>query len=354
MKKWLSLVILAGLLVAWMFPVPAEAAPVKTIIYYWGNGCPACKEAAPFIEKIIAKGVPVEKYEVYENSENAERMTMSFKMHGVPEAEWAIPVAFYSGRMYMGVPRIMELEKELAESVDTSGEGALGSTSDTMGFLGIMGAALADSVNPCAILVLVILLSFVSLYHENRKRLMISAASFIFSVFITYILVGIGIVKALTFLGVANAVRGFVGCLAIVVGILNLKDYFAYGAGGFTTEIPQAWRPFLFSLLRKATNPWSCFAMGSMVTLVELPCTGGPYFFALGILSKLGMTPAFFAYLILYNLIFISPLILIAVLVYMGKLTVEKASDWQAKNSKRLHLAAGLLMLAAGIGVLWT
>lgn len=70
-------------------------------------------------------------------------------------------------------------------------------------------------------------------------------------------------------------------------------------------------------------------------------------------MAKWGMTPAFFAYLIVYNLIFVSPLVVIAVLVYLGKMTVEKASDWQAKNVKRLHLAAGLLMLAAGIGVLW-
>ena len=64
------------------------------------------------------------------------------------------------------------------------------------------------------------------------------------------------------------------------------------------------------------------------------------------------MTPQFFAYLFLYNLIFISPLIAIAVLVFLGKLSVEKASDWQARNSKLLHLIAGLLMLAAGIAVL--
>jgi cytochrome c biogenesis protein CcdA len=203
-------------------------------------------------------------------------------------------------------------------------------------------------------LVLIILLSFISLYHESRKRLIISAASFIFSVFITYILIGIGIVKALTFLGIAEMVRTFVGVLAIVVGLLNVKDYFAHGAGGFATEIPQAWRPYLFSLLRKSTNPWAAFAMGSVVTLIELPCTGGPYFFAIGILSRVGMTPMFFAYLILYNLIFISPLIFISVLVYFGRLSVEKASDWQAKNSQRLHLVAGLLMLAAGMAVLLT
>ena len=354
LKKRFAL-ILAGLFVLGaMMTIPVQAAPVKTVMYFYGNTCPACKEAAPVLERIIAKGVPVEKYEVYDNRENADRMVMSFKMYGIPEPEWAIPVAFYNGQMYMGVPRILDLEKDLMAAVDSGGAGSLTAASDPMGLMGIMGAALADSINPCAILVLVILLSFISLYHESKKRLIFSAASFILSVFITYILVGIGIVKALTFLGISDIVRNFVGALAILVGLLNLKDYFAYGSGGFAAEIPQAWRPFLFSLLRKATTPWAAFAMGGVVTLIELPCTGGPYFFALGIMAKWGLNSAFFGYLILYNLIFVSPLIVIAILVYMGKVTVERASDWQAKNSKRLHLAVGLLMLAAGIGVLLT
>ena len=353
MKKWLPLILLGAFLSSILIGAQVNAASVKSVLYFYGNTCPACKEVAPVMERIVAKGIPMEKYEVYTNRKNADSMAMSFKMHGVPESEWAIPVAFYNGQMFMGIPRILELEKIVATDVGAGSEGTPGKITDTLGVLGIMGAALADSVKPCAILVLVILLSFISLYHESRKRLILSAASFIFSVFFTYILVGIGIVKALTFLGVSDVVRNFVGVLAIVVGVLNLKDYFFYGSGGFAAEIPQAWRPFLFSLLRKATNPWAAFAMGSVVTLIELPCTGGPYFFALGILSKWGMGPDFFAYLILYNLIFISPLVLIAALVYFGKVTVEKASDWQAQNAKRLHLAAGLLMLAAGIGVLW-
>ena len=353
MRKWLAFMGVGILVMNLLAATPLQAAPLKTVMYFYGNTCPACKEAAPVIERIAAKGAPVEKYEVYDSRENADRMVMSFKMYGVPETDWAVPVAFYSGRMYMGLPKIQELEKEIAETVEQSGAGLTGNSPDTTGMLGIIGAALADSVNPCAILVLVILLSFISLYHESRKRLIVSAASFILSVFLTYMLVGIGIVKALTFLGISDIVRNFVGILAIGVGLLNLKDFFAYGAGGFTTEIPRAWRPLLFSLLRKATSPWASFAMGSLVTLIELPCTGGPYFFALGILAKWGMTPAFFAYLVVYNLIFILPLILIASLVYMGKVTVEKASDWQAKNAKRLHLLAGVLMLAAGIGVMW-
>ena len=350
-KIWVYILLTAFLAGVAAYSPAAQAAPAKTVMYFYGNTCPACKEAAPILERILAKGVAVEKYEVYDNRENADRMVMLFKMQGIPETEWAVPVAFYSGRMYMGVPRIEELEKELAAASEQNSAGLTDGRSDTMGMLGIMGAALADSVNPCAILVLVILLSFISLYHESRKRLILSAASFIFSVFLTYLLVGIGIVKALTFLGISDIVRNFVGILAILVGILNLKDFFFYGAGGFATEIPQAWRPFLFALLRKATTPWASFAMGSVVTLIELPCTGGPYFFALGILSKWGMSPTFFAYLALYNLIFVLPLVFVAILVYFGKVTVEKAADWQAKNSRRLHLIAGGLMLAAGIGV---
>ncbi len=348
LKKWCSCLLLGLLLIGLGFAATVEAAQVKTVMYFYGTTCPACKEVAPVIEKIIAKGIPLERYEVYDNRENMDRLAMLFKMNGIPEHQWAVPVAFYNGQMYMGIPRILELEKELAEVQGGSGAGTVGAV-DT---LGIMGAALADSVNPCAILVLVILLSFISLYHESRKRLILSAASFIFSVFITYVLVGVGIVKALTFLDITETVRTFVGVLAIVVGVFNIKDYIAYGSGGFAIEIPQAWRPYLFSLLRKATTPWAAFAIGSVVTLIELPCTGGPYFFAIGILSKLGMTPTFFAYLILYNLIFISPLIFISIMVYVGKLSVEKASDWQAKNSKRLHLVTGVLMLAAGAAVL--
>lgn len=353
--KWLCS-LLAGLLLSVLaVPAPVQAAP-KTVLYFYGSTCPACKEAAPVIDRIVVKGVPVERYEVYENRENADRMVMSFKMYGVPETEWAVPVAFHNGRMYMGVPRIQELEKILEKETaeDGGAAGTIRGPADQAGLLGVIGAALADSVNPCAILVLVILLSFISLYHESRKRLILSAASFIVAVFLTYLLVGIGIVKALAFLDAGGFVRKLVGLLAIAVGILNLKDCFAYGAGGFTAEIPRSWRPFLFSLLRRATGPSTSFVLGGIVTLIELPCTGGPYFFALGILSQWGMTPAFFFYLILYNLIFVAPLVLIAALVYLGRLTVENASDWQARNARRLHLAAGLLMLAAGAAVLWT
>jgi thiol-disulfide isomerase/thioredoxin len=223
-RKWSAGCLLGLLILGLMVSATAAAAPAKTVMYFYGSTCPACKEVAPIIEMMIAKGIPLEKYEMYDNRENMDRLAMLFKLNGIPEHQWAVPVAFYNGQVYMGIPRILELEKELADS-----PGAAAGSLSTPDIAGIMGAALADSVNPCAILVLVILLSFISLYHESRKRLIVSAASFIASVFITYVLVGIGIVKALTFLGITEIVRNGIGILAIVVGILNLKDFFKPG-----------------------------------------------------------------------------------------------------------------------------
>ncbi len=88
-------------------------APVKPILYFWGDGCPACKEVAPVIDKLIAAKLPIEKFEVYNDRSNMDRLAMLFKMNGVPEQDWAIPVAFHNGKMYMGVPNILALAKEL-------------------------------------------------------------------------------------------------------------------------------------------------------------------------------------------------------------------------------------------------
>ena len=55
LKKWSSLLLL-GLLMLGLMPADTEAAPAKTVMYFYGSTCPACKEVAPVIEKMIAKG----------------------------------------------------------------------------------------------------------------------------------------------------------------------------------------------------------------------------------------------------------------------------------------------------------
>ena len=138
----------------------------------------------------------------------------------------------------------------------------------------------------------------------------------------------------------------------MLIGLLNIKDVLWYKAGGFAMEIPASFRPKMKSMLRKATSPVSAFIMGFLVAAFELPCTGGPYFFALGYLSDKASIASIIPILLLYNLFFVLPLIIINLLVYFGLTNIEKASGWKDSNRELLHIITGVVMIGLGLFVL--
>lgn len=216
----------------------------------------------------------------------------------------------------------------------------------------VTSAALADSINPCAIAVLLILLGSLLIFKEKSKRdALASGLSFILAIYLAYFLVGLGLFSFLELSGLAPFFHRVVGIFAITVGLLNIKDFFRYGALGFVTEIPRSWRPLLQRLLLAAGNPLGAFLAGLAVTVFELPCTGGPYFFVLGLLSEETSLLKIIPVLLYYNLIFVLPLLLLTFLIYGGLASIEKANDWRERNIRLLHLLSGLLMLFLGIWV---
>ena len=213
-------------------------------------------------------------------------------------------------------------------------------------------AGLVDAINPCAIAVLLILLGGLLVFKEQGKRnVLLSGVAFISALYLAYLLLGLGLIKTLQLSGLATYFHRLVGGLAVVIGLFNLKDFFWYGGGGFVMEIPRSWRPRMQKLLLKVSSPIGAFLAGLAVTAFELPCTGGPYLFVLGLLShRLSMT-AVLPILLYYNLIFVSPLILLTILIYFGYASVERAIDWKERNLRLLHLVAGILMLGLGVWV---
>jgi cytochrome c biogenesis protein CcdA len=99
------------------------------------------------------------------------------------------------------------------------------------------------------------------------------------------------------------------------------------------------------------TSPLGAFFAGFVITLFELPCTGGPYFFVIGLLAQSESITSIIPTLLFYNLVFVLPLILIVFAVYFGVSSVEKAEAWKEKNIRVLHLIAGIIMLALGLWV---
>ena len=226
-----------------------------------------------------------------------------------------------------------------------------------LNFLKITGLALADAVNPCEIAVLTMVLVAILIQNpEKRRRVLYAGLAFSAAIYIGYLFYGVILVQLFkTFAEFLreNAIyvsRGL-AVLAMIIGALNIKDYFIYRPGGLATEMPIWMRPKVKNIISKITSPAGAFIIGFIVTLFLLPCTMGPYIVASEILSELGVLNAL-PWLLYYNLLFVLPMILITLIVYFGFSRVEDVSGWKDRNIRILHLIAGILLFLVGIVLL--
>jgi cytochrome c biogenesis protein CcdA len=212
----------------------------------------------------------------------------------------------------------------------------------------VLGAAAIDSVNPCAIGVLLFLSSVLLRLSDQKRALLRLGMIYIATVYIIYTLAGLGLIwfqHALIEKGFAEIVGITVGVLVILLGLVELKDFFWYGKG-ISLEIAPRHRERLATMAEKISLA-SVIAIGGFVAIVELPCTGGPYLAITTILAKSFDTRALL-YLLLYNFIFVLPLLVILLLIYFGTSTLL-LKTWRQENRKWMNLASGLLMVFLGV-----
>lgn len=210
----------------------------------------------------------------------------------------------------------------------------------------VLTTAAVDSVNPCAIGVLILMVSVVLGNQGSMKRLLLLGGLYIFAVFATYLIAGLGLVY---FLGsiplwVTEYLSIAVGTLVIFAGILEVKDYFWYGRG-FSLHIPAVFATKIKQMSGNITVP-GVILLGMFVSAVELPCTGAPYLAIISILSVNFNTSAFLM-LVLYNIVFVAPLIIILLLVAAG-VKVSSVKQWKQDNKHYMRLAAGGLLIGLG------
>lgn len=217
----------------------------------------------------------------------------------------------------------------------------------------LIGLAAADAVNPCELAVLLLaLLAILTRYPRERKKVLQVGFAFTAAIFMMYILYGIALINIFSLITKIKSISAVIykifGVIGIILGAFNIKDFFAYGAVGFVTEVPRGWRPSMKNLIAKITSPLGAFITGIIVALFLTPCTMGPYIIASGLLQPLGLFKAL-PFLLLYNIIFIFPMLAITLAVYYGFTTVDKVSGWREKNIRLLHLIAGIILVIIGL-----
>lgn len=229
--------------------------------------------------------------------------------------------------------------------------------SETFTFGRITLLALADSVNPCAIAVLAMVLMEILIQNPEKKRKVLWAGlGFILAVYVGYLIYGMIIIQFFIVFAqflMKNSIYFYNGLaiLAMLVGALNIKDYFLYKKGTIGTEMPLFMRPKVKRIISRITSPIGAFLIGFLVTIFLLPCTIGPYIVASGLISELGFLNTI-PWLLYYNLIFVIPMIVITLVVYWGFTRVEDVSGWKERNIRKLHLTAGILLLLVGLAIL--
>ncbi|RJR28131.1 cytochrome c biogenesis protein [Candidatus Microgenomates bacterium] len=328
-------------------------ASEKPIYFFYGTGCSHCATVEKYFDDNgLYEKYNIEKLEVYQNRDNAVFYNKALDDIGYPTDQRGVPTVVMGSTVVVGDVPIIENFQQRAENF-LSSEDTLAlkpqTSSTNLTLPAVIGASLVDAINPCAFAVLIVLMGTV-LATGDKKKALWSGLAFSGSIFISYLLMGLGIYKALGTAGIASIFYRVVGWLAIALGILNLKDYFWYGKG-VLMEVPLSWRPKLKKIIGSVTSPLGAFAVGFLVSLFLLPCTSGPYIVILGMLVEKAQQFEAISYLVLYNLIFVSPMVAITILVHKG-LSAEKAEKIRQKNLKNLHLIAGIILLAMGALVL--
>jgi cytochrome c biogenesis protein CcdA len=212
----------------------------------------------------------------------------------------------------------------------------------------VLGAAVVDSVNPCAIGVILFLASVLLRVADRRTALLRLGGVYILTVFVVYMLSGLGLVwfqHALIERGLSEAVGVGVGVLVIGLGLVEWKDAFWYGRGP-SLEIAPRHRERLVRMTERITLT-GVVGIGAFVAMVELPCTGGPYLAITALLARSFDLRAF-VYLLLYNGIFVLPLVAVLLLVAFGSST-RTLKRWRQSHRRWMNLSMGTLMIGLGV-----
>jgi cytochrome c biogenesis protein CcdA len=353
MKK--LFVVFFALLLLFSFALSLASAQ-KSVYYFSSATCPHCINVANsgVMDRVAnISGVILEKLDISPNSPNIEKLdsyiAKTGKAGGIP---FAVLICDNKTGYLMGdTPIIDNLEKEITTcefSNPIENQNNDGNNSKPITLFSIIIASLVDSINPCAFGVLIFLMiSLLSM--GSSKRALKAGLLYTFMIFLTYFLSGLGLFEIIQSLSsVASYIHIGVGALVFIFGLIEIKDFFWYGKG-ISLKIPASTKPLIERTIQKGTIPAIIF-LGVIVSLFELPCTGGVY---LAILTMMSQSQSFsLFYLLLYNLIFILPLIVITLIIYKGT-NPEKLQNWTNQEKKWMRLVTGFLMIALALYLLW-
>ncbi|MDJ0955884.1 MAG: thioredoxin family protein [Arenicellales bacterium] len=346
----------------------ADSEECQTIVIFHRPNCPHCGRALDFLADLKKQhpSVTITKLDINESPEIRHRFIvlnqkLKVQRPGVPS--FLICENFLVGfdtaqTTGVEIKRFLRLETGPAPPqpphsgwVEIPWLGAI--DINNMGLpLFTVTMGLIDGFNPCAMWVLLFLLSLL-VHLKDRRRIVLIAGTFVLVSGVVYFAFMAAWLNLFLVVGVSRSLQISVGILAIVIGAVNVKDFFAISEG-FSLTIPDSAKPGIYARVRRIINAENLAAaltgvtvLAVLVNLIELLCTAGlPAVYTQILVSHDLDTTGHYGYLLLYNVAYmIDDALMVGIVVYT--LSHYKLGE---KYGRWLKLVSGCVI--AGLGTL--
>ncbi|MDY6877072.1 MAG: hypothetical protein SWK90_12845 [Chloroflexota bacterium] len=346
-------------------PAPIWAA------YFYDVGCQECSRVEYDIRYVRSKypQLLVEEYNVQDDALLAEWLGGRY---GVPDTQHLATPALFIGEEYLiGTDITSEAMLALVEKYAPTGAEQAWADFDpeeaeqsiierfmSFGVVTIIFAGLVDGLNPCAFATLVFFVSYLTLSGRKGREILAVGAAFTIGVFLAYLVVGLGFYKVLDLLGgllttLGRWVYGLTGLLCAVLAVFSFLDFLKAqrgDIGDMTLALPHSLRMRINAVIRRGRKSQT-FVVGALVTgvvisFLELACTGQVYLpTVIFMVSQPEMRGRAFIFLVLYNLLFILPLVVVFILAYYGTGS-KQLTNFLQRQAATVKLGMALLFAA--------
>ena len=378
---------------------PSLTGPAVDLAYFYQKGCPKCERANVLLNYMAKKYPRVNIKEIDLHTPDGKRLneTLSNRINLPPEKRLIAPSIFIGNDCLLPdeiteshVEALIHKYGEKSESDRATLNGGkatstipipsppLSATSEetrkaeesiiqrfkSLGILTIVSAGLLDGINPCAFATLIFFISYLTLVGRKKTEILYVGMGYAGAVFITYLLIGFGIlsfIQHLSFLPLFSRIVYLLTiAFALVLGALSLYDYIQLKRGRpseMKLQLPDFLKKRIHQTIREGSKSprylLAAIAAGFIVSLVEFACTGQVYLPTILFVTNIpSLRASAVSYLLLYNLMFIVPLLIIFGVVYWG-VTSEQLAFFLKKRASSIKLLTSLLFLAlAGILIL--
>lgn len=378
--------LLAGILLVSTQGYSKAMPSLPRLLFFYSQNCHSCQkvklEVMPDIEKEFFDKIIIEYLDTADV--NNYKLMLSLK-EKYKSYEDGVPAVFIEGVILVGYERIKDelkntiqgvLEKGIREKSAKLPGIDLAKRFLSFGLLAIIAAGLVDGINPCAFTVIVFFISFLALQGYKKKELATIGLSFILAVFLTYVLIGLGIFRFLYSLSkfylVTKIVYYLIAGFCFILAGLAVYDLWLFikekKTEGMFLQLPPLVKNRIHAIIgsryrkteeaRTEVAPSghfpklivSAFITGFLVSLLEAVCTGQLYLPTITFMLKnTSLRIRAFGYLLLYNLMFVIPLFIVLLFALLGT-----ASAGFSKFIRKHMITVKLLMaiLFFGLGIL--